>query len=186
MEVLILIRIQMLVHLFIHLYWFGGLGLDPHTNDRLFSYSPLFVWRFWSWSANDRLFIYSHLLVCSLGLKVSRVLSLPSGDDLCVNSLSDPVSMTFPIILGGGSSYKCKYLNTSTGQWSEEGVTTVQSTASQVKCQTTHLSSYAVFSGQWFLQIEPQHISISKTTDLPCFRCRPPVPQVFVICLSCT
>ena len=123
-----MIRIQMIVYLFIHLYLFGGFGLDPHTNDRLF--------------------IYSHLLVCSLGLKVSRGLSLPSGDDLHVNLLSDPVSMTFPIILGSGSSYKCKYLNTSTGQWSEEGVTTVQSTASQVVCQTTHLSSYAVFSGQ--------------------------------------
>ena len=118
----------MIVHLFFHLYLFGGFSLDPHTNDRSFIYSPL--------------------LVCSLGLKVSRVLSLPSGEELSVKSLSDPVSMTFPITLGSGSLYKCKYLNTSSGQWSAEGVTTGQTTALGVECQTNHLSTYAIFSGQ--------------------------------------
>jgi hypothetical protein len=70
------------------------------------------------------------------------------GSGLPVNNLAQPVTLKFKPTSSQGSTFECKYYNTTSGQWTSEGVETATGTAGEVVCKTTHLSGYTVFASK--------------------------------------
>ncbi|XP_072046057.1 uncharacterized protein [Amphiura filiformis] len=69
-----------------------------------------------------------------------------TGSELSIQSLSDPISVTIPITQQS-VTYECKFWDKTREEWSTDGVQSNTDTQGVVTCQTTHLSIFAVFTG---------------------------------------
>ena len=92
---------------------------------------------------------------------VSLSLADGAGTKLDVQQLTDPVTITIPLItdsLCGAESRlwtgkgRCMYFDPETQQYSADGCTTVQDSDTSVTCKCTHLTSFVVevLMPDWF------------------------------------
>nr|CAG4712126.1 unnamed protein product [Naegleria fowleri] len=98
-------------------------------------------------------------MIVSGGVMTVQVNRLQDGTSLQISNLQNPILLDFlnlaissdnlVLYQSNKANLTCRYLQESTGDWLEDGVTTLVTINSDntisVKCQTTHLTTFSVF-----------------------------------------
>ncbi len=70
-----------------------------------------------------------------------------TGDDLTVSSLTTPISFNMTVDEPKpGFQLKCVHFNTVANKWEDSGMKTTKTSKNVVKCESTHLTAFAVIT----------------------------------------
>ncbi|XP_072031504.1 uncharacterized protein [Amphiura filiformis] len=75
------------------------------------------------------------------------ILDPESGEEIIIEDLTDPISINMTLTLPKTNRfYECSFWNATLSQWSTEGIATVEHSATDFECLSTHLTQFTVMA----------------------------------------